>query len=145
MSARVSLTVVAFAALAFAALVELLDAAGLIVPNGSGEDPTLVTAAVLLGLAATVVAAGLVVIGPAWARALPVAAAAFLVARFESYDGYYAPSLHRFSDGGFVAPWWVWFLCVAAAVVTVVPRARGVAPAPILAITCTALVVGLGH
>lgn len=145
MSARVGVTALALAALAFGALVEILDAAGTLTPGASGEEPGLVTMGVYFGLAASVAGAGAVVVGPAWARAVPVAAAAFLAARFESYDPYYAPTLRRMSDGGLLSPWWVWFLCAAAIVVAVVPRGRSVAPAVLLLIACTALVAGVGH
>ena len=37
-------------------------------------------------------------------RLLPLAAAAFLLARFFSFDAYYAPARRRMSDDGFVAP-----------------------------------------
>jgi hypothetical protein len=125
--------------------VEVLDAAGVLTPGVSGEDPALVAAGVYLGLASTVVAAGAVIVAPWWTRLLPLAAAAFLVARFESYDAYYAPALRRMSDGGLVSPLWVWFLCAEAVAVAFVPRAQAVAAAVLLLIACTALLAGAGH
>jgi len=46
------------------------------------------------------------------------AAAAFVVARFYTFDPYYAPGLRRASDGGIFPAWWVYGVaaaCVAAA------------------------------
>jgi hypothetical protein len=145
LSLRHGLGALLLALLGFAAAVELLDAAGVLTPGVSGEDPSLVATGVYLGLASAVVAAGAVIVAPWWTRLLPVAAAAFLVARFESYDAYYAPALRRMSDGGLVSPWWVGFLCVAAVAVALLPRARAVAPAVLLVIACTALIANAGH
>jgi hypothetical protein len=140
------LTALVLGALAFAAVVEVLDAAGVVVPSGvSGEDPVLVAAAVYVGLAACVIGAGAVVLGPSWARAIPLLAAAFLFARFESYDAYYAPTLRRMSDGGLLSPWWVAFVCAAALAATLVRRGRSVAPAVLLVIALTGLIADAGH
>ena len=46
----------------------------------------------------------------------PVAAAAFVVASFYTYDPYFAPSLRRYSDNGVVPTWWI--AVVAAVAVT---------------------------
>jgi uncharacterized membrane protein YgcG len=39
--------------------------------------------------------------------ALALTTAAFVVARYFSYDSYYLPTLRRMSEGGLVAGWWV--------------------------------------
>jgi len=41
---------------------------------------------------------------------LSLAAVSFVVARFYSYDPYYAPTLRRMSDGGIVPGGWIVFL-----------------------------------
>jgi hypothetical protein len=44
-----------------------------------------------------------------WAAVLiPVAAVAFVTARFYSFDSYYLPTLRRFSEGGSVEEAWVY-------------------------------------
>lgn len=86
-------------------------------------------------------------------RALPaiaVAAALLVVARFSSFDPYYAPSLRRMSDGGILSGTWVVFVvacCVGAAVVAARSNRVGtllVAAACWLAFG-TAFLAGLGH
>jgi hypothetical protein len=77
-------------------------------------------------------------------------AAAFLVARFYSYDPYYAPDLHRMSDGGIVAGSWVAFLIIvtfaAALLVRWSPRVALAATAvAVWANALTAAVAGTGH
>jgi hypothetical protein len=91
-----------------------------------GEEPA--GEGVLLGLAeaALVLAAGFAAVSPrrpfVWLLA-PVAAA-LVVARFYSFDPYYAPTLRRMSDGGVVAGRWVVFLGIAAVVAAAAVRMR---------------------
>jgi len=78
------------------------------------------------------------------------AAAAFLVARFYSYDPYYAPTLRRMSDGGAVAGRWIAVLVAATLVAGILvrrwPRAASAGTAAgVWAIALTAAVTGLGH
>jgi len=78
------------------------------------------------------------------------AAAAFLVARFYSYDPYYAPFRIRMADGGIVAGWWVAFLVVGTLVAGILvrrwPRAASAGTAVgAWAIALTAFAAGLGH
>src|SRR5919197_799209 len=55
---------------------------------------------------------------PRWALAsIAPAAAAFVVARFYTYDPYFAPSLRRYSDGGAVSVGWIFVVFVAAVAV----------------------------
>lgn len=91
---------------------------------------------------------------PGLARApasmLAPAAVALLLARFYSYDAYYAPSLRRMSDGGLVAAGWVYALvaaALAAAVLSSVRRKAGLATtAPLLILVAvTALLENAGH
>jgi hypothetical protein len=143
---RHAFTTLAGAALVFGALVQLLQATSVIGLGAQpGEEPQLVGFAYVVGLLGALLAAVAVLIGPRWADALPLLGAAFLVARFESYDAYYAPALRRMSDGGLLSPWWVWFLCAAAVATAVVHRARPVAAALLLLIACSALLAGAGH
>src|SRR3954451_19298540 len=50
------------------------------------------------------------------APVIAIAAAALLVARFESFDAYYAPANYRMSDGGMVAGVWAATVVACAAV-----------------------------
>jgi hypothetical protein len=82
--------------------------------------------------------------------ALPLATAAYMVARFYAYDPYYAPSLRRASEDGLVSQWWVFGLalaaCAGAVVVRLAPR-LGVALTVFVIASCglTALVERGGH
>jgi hypothetical protein len=84
------------------------------------------------------------------AELLAPAAAAFLVARFFTFDPYYAPTLRRYSDSGFVSPFLVAVLVSAALAAAVLTRARPRAglllTAPVvLACALTALLMEVGH
>jgi hypothetical protein len=58
-------------------------------------------------------------------QALSLSAVAFAVARWSSYDPYYAPTLRRMSDGGIIDRGWIVALVVLAAVaIWSVPRTR---------------------
>jgi hypothetical protein len=114
-------------------------------PPGSG---------VVIGAAwvALVLAAGLVAVSPqrplVWL--LAPAAAALVVARFYSYDPYYAPARRRMSDGGAVDGSWVALLCVAAvfaaAAVPTRPRVGRVATVTVLLLSfATVAFEGAGH
>jgi hypothetical protein len=78
------------------------------------------------------------------------AAAAFVLARFYSYDPYYAPTLRRISDDGLVPDSWVYLLVglalLAAVLVRIRPRAGLSATALVLLLSAlTALAEGSGH
>jgi hypothetical protein len=92
-------------------------------PQG-GDDPTGTTAAIIAALVAMITAA--ISLGARvpsrLAPLVPLAAVAFVVARFYSFDSYYAPTLRRMSDGGLVAPWLIYLLIVAAVVVAALIR-----------------------
>ena len=87
-------------------------------PQG-GDDPAGTTAAIIAALVAMV--AGAVALGATvrsrLAPLVPLAAVAFVVARFYTFDSYYAPALRRMSDGGLVAPGLIYALILAAVVV----------------------------
>ncbi|MDX6591499.1 MAG: hypothetical protein QOJ13_695 [Gaiellales bacterium] len=79
-----------------------------------------------------------------------LAAMSFVVARWFSYDPYYAPTLRRMSDGGIVPGWWIVLLVVlataAARNISRSPRAGMVLTATIMWLSAaTALMSGLGH
>jgi hypothetical protein len=80
---------------------------------------------------------------------IPLAAAAFMVARFYTYDPYYAPTLGRMSDDGFVAPWWVYTLTacslVAAALTLLRPRLGSSVAAVVPLCALTTFAMGIGH
>lgn len=111
----------------------------------AGEEAVYVLA--LVTLVVTAIATGrraqpLMVIA-AWAGA------GFVLARFYTFDPYYAPTQRRYSDQGGVAPAWVWFVAVATILVAVAAqRRRRLAPVSSLAlIACAATAVfeGAGH
>jgi hypothetical protein len=86
----------------------------------------------------------------AGARPVGLASAAFVLARFYSYDPYYAPTLRRFSEDGFVPDWWVFTLVGLAVAGALVAGARpglgrvaGIV-VPVLS-ALTALAEGAGH
>jgi hypothetical protein len=73
-----------------------------------------------------------------------------MLARYYSFDPYYAPALRRMSDGGVVAPLWVYAVtavtipCVAALVLR--PReAAGPAAFAVLACAATVFFAAAGH
>ena len=83
-------------------------------------------------------------------RLLPLAAAAFLLVRFFSFDAYYAPTRRRMSNGGLVPPGLVYALVGGCAVASLLlwlrPRAGSALTAPLLFIVAaTALAAGAGH
>jgi hypothetical protein len=78
------------------------------------------------------------------------AAAAFVVARFYSFDDYYLPTLRRMSDGGGV-PWqWIVILVVLALLAGVATKIRpriGIAMTSLVLFmsVLTSIAVGIGH
>ena len=81
-------------------------------------------------------------------RGLP--AAAFLVARFYTFDPYYLPTLRRMSDGGLVSPALVFAVAAlalcAAAITSVRPQAGRFMAAPVILVSAfLALVADGGH
>ena len=95
------------------------------------------------------------------AATLPLAAAAFVAARFYTYDVYYLPTLRRMSDGGVVSAGWVYGIVVAAIVVGVIwtvvatvaepaasaarRPARALSVAVLIICAVTAFAEGTGH
>jgi hypothetical protein len=153
------LPAVAVAVLAAAAAFELAIAFGAIGIGGSpgegarGERVALVAALVALlagGIWAITSAGGSHSGSPVPAGLLAPAAGAFLLARFYSYDPYYAPELRRMSDGGLVPASWIYVLvalAVCAGALTARRRSAGLAvTAPLLlVIGVTALLEQAGH
>jgi hypothetical protein len=81
---------------------------------------------------------------------LAPAAAALVVARFFSFDPYYAPTLRRMSDGGAVSPAWVAFVAAAALAAGVAlrtgRRSGAFLSAAVLVLSfATAVFEGAGH
>jgi uncharacterized membrane protein YbaN (DUF454 family) len=112
-----------------------------------GEDT--VAAVALLGMLAGVFLAS-VLTESGTAAGLAPAAAAFVTARFFTYDPYYAPTLRRYSDGGAVPAWWIFtVIALALFVATVSLRARRVGAActalTLLLCIVTAAFTGTGH
>ena len=134
----------ALAVLVVCTLHQVAAAAGWIaVGPQSGDDPTGTTAVVIAALVAMV--AGAVALGASvrsrLAPLVPLAAVAFVVARFYTFDSYYAPALRRMSDGGLVAPGLIYALIVAAVVVAVLIAKRpAAAPAGALLLVVLAFV-----
>ncbi len=150
------------AVIAVGAVYELAVAVGLIAlgpqpgdaPAGSAQVVGLSVVALLL---TGVLLLGATLSSPARAAwgtlAAPLAGAvagAFLVARFYSYDPYYAPYPRRMSDGGLVAGRWVALVVVATLAAGILARrwpraASAVTAVGVWTIALTAAVAGLGH
>lgn len=84
------------------------------------------------------------------ASLIGLASAAFLVARFYSFDPYFAPNLRRFSDGGSVAGAWIYALVALALLAALLVKTRArfglILGAPVLLlIAVTAFATGLRH
>ncbi len=118
-------------------------------PPGAGIVLAAALVAMLVGVALALGMGGFR--GPAsTAELLAPAAAAFLVARFFTFDPYYAPTLRRMSDSGLVSPPLVAVLVLAALAAAVLtharPRAGLILTAPVvLACALTALLMAGGH
>jgi hypothetical protein len=122
---------VILAALGVATVYEALIAAGAIdlgtepgaAPGGAGAVLAIALAAMLIGAVAAARWSG-PRRRPQMAELLAPAAAAFLVARFYTFDPYYLPTLRRASDGGLVAPEVVYLLAGLALVAGLLVRLR---------------------
>ena len=132
---------------------EVADAANLLKSGSeSGYGPAGSAEVEIAALVALIV--GTIALGVAGSRAhlaplVPLAAVAFVVARFYSFDPYYAPTLRRMSDGGLVAPGLIYLLIVAAVVVAALmtkwPSAAPLGAALLVFSALLALVEGAGH
>src|SRR5215218_8916122 len=144
-------------ALLLAAAYELAIALGAVsIGSEPGEGAPAEEAVELIVLIVMLVGTGLAVVA-AGRRASPLpvalyapAAAAFLVARFYTYDPYYAPTLRRYSDDGNIAPAWIFVYLVGAVAVGVVtwfsPRIGALATAVALfLIALMTIAIGIGH
>jgi sulfite exporter TauE/SafE len=139
-----------------ASLYEALVALGVIeLGSQPGEGPRGEQAVALIAVCAMLVAAGLALVAALGARVpfvalLPPAAAAFLVARFYTFDPYYLPALRRFSDDGMLPPGLVYgmvALAIGAGLLTRVNRRLGAALSVPVILACAlfAQVVVGGH
>jgi hypothetical protein len=104
--------------------------------------------ALLTGIVATLVSRRILRRWPA--TLVPIAAAAYMVAQYYTFDSYYLPSLTRFSETGSISSVWVYGVAIAAVLVALAIRRRpSVAPVltPILLLICGGTVVaqGFGH
>jgi hypothetical protein len=84
------------------------------------------------------------------AAAFAPLAGLFVAAFFYTEDSYYAPSRHRYSDGGAVASTWIYIVLAAAVLAGGVawrrPREGGILVALMLSVCwVTALLAGDGH
>jgi hypothetical protein len=140
------------AVLAVCTLHQVAVAAGWIAmgPQG-GDDPAGTTAAIIAALVA-MVAGALALAATVRSRLaplVPLAAVAFVVARFYTFDSYYAPALRRMSDGGLVAPGLIYALILAGLVIAaLMTKWPAAAPAGALLIVFSALlalVESAGH
>jgi len=150
------------AVVAVGAVYELLVALGVLgLGPQPGDAPAGAAVIVPLALLALLLVGGLLLAAAmggrgwnGWGRltvpAAGAAAAAFLVARFYSYDPYYAPYLRRMSEDGLVAGRSIAFLVAATLVSGLLvrrwPRVASAGTAlGMWAIALTAAVAGLGH
>ena len=122
----------------------------------SGENVVVLAAVVTLALGGLVLLAASLSRRPTLvprrlAAFVPLAAVSFVVARWFSYDPYYAPTLRRMSDGGIVPGWWIVLLVVLAAgtawaIFRGGPRAGTVLTVTVMWFSAiTALASGAGH
>ena len=118
--------------------------------DASGQGVVTIAAflALLTGIVATLVSRRILRRWPA--TLVPIAAAAYMVAQYYTFDSYYLPSRTRFSDTGSISSGWVYGVAVAALIVALAIRRRpSVAPVltPILLLICGGTVVaqGFGH
>jgi hypothetical protein len=135
----------ALGVLAFATAYEALVAFG-VIELGSlpGEGPPGEQTVALIAVLTMLVAVGLALFAALGTRVpllplLPPAAAAFLLARFHTFDPYYLPTLRRFSDDGMLAPELVdgiVALAVVAALLTLVHRRAGAALSAPVVLAC---------
>ena len=140
-------------ALVAATIYETLVALGAIeLGSVPGEGPPGEGLVLFIGLVAMLAGAGLVAFRPLapFAALVAPAAAAFLVARFYTFDPYYLPALRRMSDGGLVSPVLVFAVAAlalcAAAITSARPQAGRFMAAPVILVCAfLALVVDGGH
>ena len=118
--------------------------------EASGQAVVTIAAflALLTGIVATLVSRRILRRWPA--TLVPIAAAAYMVAQYYTFDSYYLPSRTRFSDSGSVSSIWVYGVLGATVIVALAIRRRpSVAPVltPILLLICAGTVVaeGFGH
>jgi hypothetical protein len=131
--------------LGLATVYEALVAFG-VIELGSlpGEGPPGERLVALVAVLAMLVAAGLALVAALEAPVrllalLPPAAAAFLVARFYTFDPYYLPTLRRYSDDGMLPPQLVYAvvaLAVGAALLTLVHRRAAAALSALAILAC---------
>jgi hypothetical protein len=117
-----------------------------------GEGPAGEGLVLFIALVAMLAGAGLVAFRPLapFAPIVAPSAAAFLVARFYTFDPYYLPALRRMSDGGLVSPVLVFAVAAlalcAAAITSARPQAGRFIAAPVILVCAfLALVVDGGH
>ena len=113
-----------------------------IVPGAGapGQD-----AAVVVSLVAMIASGVLVAARPTpLALVLPPAALLVVVARYYTFDPYYAPSLRRLSEGE-VSVWWLVALGVASCAVSLFARRASLAAVVLFVAAGTLLVEGVGH
>jgi hypothetical protein len=104
--------------------------------QGAPLEGLFVTASLIAALAGIVLACWLAVMERESrpAALLAPATAAFMIARYYTFDSYYAPNLQRYSEGGFSPPWvYGLSLVVVATSLLALKRAR-------IGFACTAVV-----
>ena len=118
-------------------------------PDGEGTIALVAAFAMVVAIAAPLPLAA--ARGQSWAPALfAPSAAAFVVARYFTYDPYYFPTLRRYSDGGFLPESWVFLIAgislLAGLMTRVWPRGgAAVSSLVIIVLLVTFLAMGLGH
>ena len=158
LTARAPVTALVVLVLAAATVYEAAVALGLISigtlpgegPPGEGLVLSLALLALLVGSVSAVTRAKRMTDGDPLTALLAPAAAAFVVARFYTYDPYYAPTLRRMSDGGLIPAWWVFLLVVAALLASILARTRmhaGMPPTVVVLLlsALATLFAGAGH
>ena len=123
-----------------------------------GDGPTGEGWVQLAALLAMIAGAVLASTRDAAAITVPLAAAAFVAARFYTYDDYYLPTLRRISDHGTPSSSWIYTVVAAAGVAATcaivraltgrglgAPVTRGLSAIVVILCAFTTFIEGIGH
>ena len=138
---------------------EVLNAVGVLTPGPAPGDAPPGEGIVVLGGSLALVAGAFTCVALVFRRPRPaerlvpllvLAGAGFALARFYAYDPYYAPTLRRASEGGFVASEWMVGLVILSLVAAAITWRRPrpglyLAAVTLLISAVTALAVRGGH
>jgi hypothetical protein len=119
------------------------------VPGAGAPGEESVALIALLAIVAGAGLAGLALLARSPSTPLALyapAVASFLIARFYTYDPYYAPTLRRYADGSGVSPWYVFVLLalsLAAGGLVLRDRRTGAAASAVLMLVAIPALIGM--